>query len=142
MTRHLIHQLWHFPQWLGQPLAYRGCHSAICQGAMPNMPQLADFGGFFFCDGRYMPTVAQTIAGSAKNRQWIRCRSKIRRIWRTGFYIYGWTIVHTVALRWAIFKQKKGSVAICLGLIYCSMGSSQPPTRDTVPLILIPIFDF
>jgi hypothetical protein len=61
--------------------------------------------------------------------------SKICRIWRTRFYIYGWTIVQTVALRWAIFKQKKGSATICLGLIYCFMGSSQPPTRDTVPLI-------
>jgi hypothetical protein len=61
-------------------------------------------------------------------------RSKIRRIWRTGFYIYGWTVVRTVALRWVIFKQKKGSATICLGLIYCFMGLSQPPTRDTVPL--------
>jgi hypothetical protein len=61
-------------------------------------------------------------------------RSKICWIWRTGFYIYGWTIVGTIALWWVIFKQKKGSGTICLGLIYCSMGSSQPPTHDTVPL--------
>jgi hypothetical protein len=61
-------------------------------------------------------------------------RSKIRRTWRTGFYISGWTIVRTVAWRWSIFKHKKGSATICLGLIFCSMGSSQPPTRDTVPL--------
>jgi hypothetical protein len=61
-------------------------------------------------------------------------RSKIRRIWRTVFYIYGCTIVRNVALRWAIFKQKKGSATICLGLIYCSMGSSQPKTHGTVLL--------
>jgi hypothetical protein len=38
------------------------------------MPQPAGFGGFFFCAGRDMPMVAQTVAQSAKNRQWIRCR--------------------------------------------------------------------
>jgi hypothetical protein len=39
-----------------------------------------------------------------------------------------------VPLRWAIFKQKKGFATIFLDLIYCSMGSYQPPTRDTGPL--------
>jgi hypothetical protein len=38
-------------QWLGRPLAYRAGMSAICQrsaqGALPDMPQPADFGGFF-----------------------------------------------------------------------------------------------
>jgi hypothetical protein len=38
------------------------------------MPQPADFGKFFFCAGRDMPMVTQTVAQSAKNRQWIRCR--------------------------------------------------------------------
>jgi hypothetical protein len=33
------------------------------------MPQPADFGRFFFCAGRDMPTVSQTIALSAKNHQ-------------------------------------------------------------------------
>jgi hypothetical protein len=33
----------------------------------------------------------------------------------------------------AEFKQKKGCATISLGLIYCSMGSSQPPSRDTCP---------
>jgi hypothetical protein len=61
-------------------------------------------------------------------------RSKIHGIWRAGFYIHGWTIVRTIALRWVIFKQKKESATICLGLIYWSMDSSQPPTPDTVPL--------
>jgi hypothetical protein len=48
MTRLLICRLWPFAQWLGQPLAYRSRHSTICQGALPNMPQLADFGGFYY----------------------------------------------------------------------------------------------
>jgi hypothetical protein len=50
------------------------------------MPQLADFGGFYYdpasylfsylscCDGRDMSTVPPTIAQSANTRQWIRCR--------------------------------------------------------------------
>jgi hypothetical protein len=42
--------------------------------------------------------------------------------------------VQTVALKWLIFKQKKGCTTISLGLNYCSMGSSQPPSRETVPL--------
>jgi hypothetical protein len=45
----------------------------VAQGAFPDMPQPADF-GIFFCASRDMPTVAQTVARSAKNRQWIRCR--------------------------------------------------------------------
>jgi hypothetical protein len=40
----------------------------------------------------------------------------------------------TVPLRWPIFKQKKGSATINLGLNYCSMGSSHSLSRDTVPL--------
>jgi hypothetical protein len=47
-TQYLIHQLWHFAQWLGRPLAYGCRHSVIRQGALPNMPQLAGFGGFIF----------------------------------------------------------------------------------------------
>jgi hypothetical protein len=74
MTRHLNRQLWHFAQWLGRPLAYRRRHSAKCQWALPDMPQLSDFGRFFFCDGHDMLTVTQTIARSAKNHQWIRYR--------------------------------------------------------------------
>jgi hypothetical protein len=42
----------------------------------------------------------------------------------------------TVALRLSIFKQKKGSATISVGLSYCSMGSSQPPSRDTVPFMI------
>jgi hypothetical protein len=50
-TRHLICRLCHFAKWLGRPLAYRAVTSAICQrsaqGALPDMPQPADFGGVF-----------------------------------------------------------------------------------------------
>jgi hypothetical protein len=41
--------------------------------------------------------------------------------------------VQNVALKLPIFKQTKGCATISLGLNYCSMGSSQPPSRDTVP---------
>jgi hypothetical protein len=63
-------------------------------------------------------------------------RSKIRRIWRTSFYIDGFTTVRTVALRGLNFNWYKGFAIISLGLNYYrySMCSSQPPTRDTVPL--------
>jgi hypothetical protein len=43
-------------------LAYRGHHSVICQGSLP---QLADFGGFLYDPIRLsqhdMPTVTQTL---------------------------------------------------------------------------------
>jgi hypothetical protein len=48
MTQRLIRRLWQFAQWLGGPLAYCGRHSAICQGTLPDMPQPAVFGGFYF----------------------------------------------------------------------------------------------
>jgi hypothetical protein len=60
-------------------------------------------------------------------------------IWQsqgTCFYIDGCASVRTVALKLPIFKQKKRRATISLGLNYCSIGSSQPPFRDTVPLIL------
>jgi hypothetical protein len=67
--------------------------SAICQRSAQevfrDMPQPAEFGGFFFCAIRDMPTVAQTVARIAKNRQ------------RTTLW--------TVALKRPIFKRKKGS---------------------------------
>jgi hypothetical protein len=62
--------------------------------------------------------------------------SKIRQIWRTSFYIDGCVNLRTVALRQPIFKQEKWWETIRLGLNYCSIGSSQPPSpsRDTRPL--------
>jgi hypothetical protein len=43
-------------------------------------------------------------------------------------------MARTRFFRWPIFKQKKGSTTISLGLNYRFMGSSQSPSRDTVPL--------
>jgi hypothetical protein len=43
-------------------------------------------------------------------------------------------VLRTVALRRRIFKEKKGRATFGLGLNYCSMGSSQPSSFDTVPL--------
>jgi hypothetical protein len=51
------------------------------------------------------------------------------------FYIDECATVRTVALKRPFFKRKKGFATISLGLIYHSMVSSQPPSRDTVPLI-------
>jgi hypothetical protein len=88
-------------------LAYRSRLSAICQGTVRDMPKLE----------KSTPIL-----------------SKIRQIWRTCFYIDGCATVRTIALKWPIFEQKKGPATICLGLNYCSMGSSQPPSCETVPL--------
>jgi hypothetical protein len=49
-------------------------------------------------------------------------------IWRTSFNNDGCVTLWTFALKWPIFKQKKRSATIS------SMGSSQLPSRDTVPL--------
>jgi hypothetical protein len=43
--------------------------------------------------------------------------------------------LQTIALRWPIFKQKKVRMTISSDLNFCSMGSSQPPSRDTAPLM-------
>jgi hypothetical protein len=39
-----------------------------------------------------------------------------------------------IALRWVIFKRKKGFATISLGIIYQSIALSEPPSCDTVPL--------
>jgi hypothetical protein len=61
-------------------------------------------------------------------------RSKIHRIRRPCFNIDGCATLWTVALKRPIFKWKKGFANISLGLNYCSMCSSWPWSRDTVPL--------
>jgi hypothetical protein len=48
--------------------------------------------------------------------------------------IYGSTAQRTVALKRPIFKREKGFANLNLGLIYYSVASSQPSSRDTVPL--------
>jgi hypothetical protein len=68
--------------------------------------------------------------------------SKICRIRRPCFNIDGCTTLWTVALKQPIFKRKKGFANISLGLNYCSMGSSWPWSRDTVPLNFINKTDF
>jgi hypothetical protein len=62
-------------------------------------------------------------------------RSKIRRIRRPSFNINGCATLWTVALKRPIFKRKKGFATISLRLNNCTMGSSWPRSRDTVPLI-------
>jgi hypothetical protein len=67
--------------------ACRSLLSTICQGTLRDMPK----------SGEYTPSL-----------------SKIRRIWRTCFYIDGCATVRTVALKWPIFKKKKGFATISL----------------------------
>jgi hypothetical protein len=56
--------------------------------------------------------------------------SKIRRIRRPCFNIDGCATLWTVALKRRFLNEKRN-----LGLDYCSMGSSFPRSRDTVPLM-------
>jgi hypothetical protein len=51
-------------------------------------------------------------------------------------YIDGCTTVRTIALKWPIFKQKKGCAAISLGLNCYSMGSFQPPSHSFIWMII------
>jgi hypothetical protein len=64
-------------------------------------------------------------------KQKLSC-SKIRRIWRTGFYVDRCATVWAVALRRVIFERKKLFETIGLVLIYHPIVLSQPPSRDTV----------
>jgi hypothetical protein len=91
-----------------KPLVYRAVTAAICQRSPQPLCELP-------LSANYHPS-----------------SGKIRRIWRTSFCIDGSVTLLTGALRRPIFKQKKGSAIISLGLNYCSMGSSQSPCRDTV----------
>jgi hypothetical protein len=72
MTRLLLPRLRQFAHsrngW--DEWAYLGHHSKICQGTLPDMPQPADFGRFYFdlasigilcCDVRDMPTPANRL---------------------------------------------------------------------------------
>jgi hypothetical protein len=127
---------------VGRPLTYRAVTSAICQwsaqGAFRDMPMVGPrsfpryatagrFWRIFFYAVRDMPTVAQTVARGAKNRQRIRCRvvaksggSEDPVLTSMGALLYG-------------FLNEKRVRSISLGLNYCSMGSSWPRSRDTVP---------
>jgi hypothetical protein len=139
-TRHLICRLWLFVQWLGRPLAYRAVPSAICQrlaqGALPDMSQPADFGRFFsvlsgICQRSPKPLhKVPRIANGLDAQSWQNPLDPKTCLTSMGALLYG-----PVALKRLIFKQtKKGFANISLGLNYCSMGSSWPRSRDTVPL--------
>jgi hypothetical protein len=68
----------------------------------------------FFCASRDMPTVAQTVAGSAKNRQWIRCRVVAKSAGSEDPVLtsMGALTLWTIALKRLIFERKKGSRAL------------------------------
>jgi hypothetical protein len=64
-------------QRMGRQLAYCAVTSAMPTVGPRGFARYATASRFwrvFFCAGRDMPTVAQTVARSAKNRQWVRCR--------------------------------------------------------------------
>jgi hypothetical protein len=114
MTQLLICRLWHFVQWFGRLLAYRAVMSAMCQwsaqGALRDLPQPADFNGFFSVPPRYangLPNCCAKCQESPKDYK--PSRSKIRRIRRPCFNINGCATLWTVALKRPIFKPKNGS---------------------------------
>jgi hypothetical protein len=114
------------------------------------MPQPANFDGFYFnpasnlwafhavtsaiCQRSPQPLRELLTLGNG----YMQSHSKICRIWRPCFNIDGCATLWTVALKRPIFKRKKKFANICLN--YCSMGSSWPRSRDTVPLT--PVLDY
>jgi hypothetical protein len=87
--------------------------------------------------GRDMPTVTPTIVRMATVSKLEAESWQICRIRRTSFYINGCVTLwlYGLSLKDGRFlKRKKGSATISLGLNYCSMGSYQSPSHDTVPL--------
>jgi hypothetical protein len=72
----------------------------LAQGALPDMPQLEDFCGFFSVQ-------------SAICQQLLKPLHKVPRI-ANGFNIYGCTTLWTVALKRLIYKQKKDFANISL----------------------------
>jgi hypothetical protein len=55
------------------------------------------------------------------------------------FYIYGCAALWPVALKRLIFKREKLFANLSLGLYryYCSIGPYRPPSRDTVPILIM-----
>jgi hypothetical protein len=98
-----------------------------------DMPQPADFGAGFLS---VPAAICQQFSLGEVPRIANGLHAEIRRIRRPCFNIVGCATgtLWTVALKRPIFKRKKGFTNISLGLNYCSMGSSWPRSRDTVPL--------
>jgi hypothetical protein len=123
--------------WLSQrdmPIDYQPGRSKIRQN-LPAVAYRAKSLGILRSDGRDMPTVAPTISRIATvGEEEAESYSTIRR-YRTSFCIDGCGTLQSFALRRPIFKQKKGSATISLGLNYYSMGSSLSPFHDTVSLM-------
>jgi hypothetical protein len=111
-----------------------------CSKIRQNLPAVAypaKILGISRCDGPDMPMVTPNIERIAtvveiNAESWQNPLNLEKQ-----FYIDGCGTLRTIALRRPIFKQKKGSVTKSLGQNYCSRGSSQSPSRDTVPLSLI-----
>jgi hypothetical protein len=124
----------------------RGRHSTICQGALPDMPQPADFGGFYYTTRLqicwhimlWRPRYANGRLNHCANGKcrWIRSRvvAKSTGSIKNQLYIDGCVTLWPVALRHPIFKQKKRSMTFSLGLNYNSMVLYQLQSRDTVSL--------
>jgi hypothetical protein len=112
-TRHQLPRLWHIPQ---NPLAYRTEVAAISQGRTNNCANCQHWPSGF------LPKLAQV---SDPFFAALAVRAVVVRPW----HIKAGTVTES------FFKQNKGSATISLGLIYHSMVLSQPPSRDTVPLL-------
>jgi hypothetical protein len=114
-TQLMIHRMWPFTQWLGQLLAYCGRHSVICEGALPNMPQLADFGRYYHDPASNLFSYRAVTAAICQQLphpfQWIRCWV-IAKSTGSGEPVFLYTVdgcatLRTVALRQAIFLAEK-----------------------------------
>jgi hypothetical protein len=108
-----------------------------CSKIRQNLPAVA-YGakplGISRCDGCYMPMVAPTIMRIATVGE-SEAESEQNLLDLENQFSHRW-MCYSMDCRFkmAYFSQKKGSATINLGLNYCSMGSSQSPSCDAVPL--------
>jgi hypothetical protein len=131
------------------PLAYRCEAAVICQRRTNNCANCQHSPSCFFL--RELPQVCDPFFAALEVRTMVvwpwhlaagtdaKSQQNLQDL-ESRFYIDGCTIVWTLAYRRRIFKQKKGSATIGLGLNYHSMVLSQPLSRDTVPLTNFIVF--
>jgi hypothetical protein len=142
MTRPLIHwRVLAIRVMFGRPLAYRAVTAGpgwikIRQNLLAVAYRAKSLSNSR-CDDCNMPTVAPTIAriatvGKVDAESWQNPPNLDSQ-----FLHDGCGTLRTVALRRPIFKPKKGSSTISLGLNYYSIGLSQPPFRDTISLMSV-----
>jgi hypothetical protein len=106
-------------------LEYSGCHISICQEALPDLPQPADFGGFYCDPASNLLAYCEMMAAICQ-----RSPQPLRKVPTLANGLDAESEQNPDLD--ALLNEPKGLTTISVGLNYCSMGLSQPPSRDTV----------